>query len=67
MARFRIVQEPSPADPQEPMYEVQEKVLWWWEYRMYFTDLRDAERWIIKTLEATDRPFVETRVVQEYQ
>ena len=68
MARFRIVQQPSILDPREVRYQIQEKVMWWWEDRFtYFVSFKEAEELIIKTLEAMDRPFVETRVVQEYQ
>ena len=67
MARFRIVQKPSILDPREARYQIQEKVMWWWEDRFtYFVSFKEAEDLIIKTLEAMDRPFVETRVVQEY-
>ena len=67
MARFRIVQRPSILDPQTARYHIQEKVMWWWEDRFtHFASFKKAEDLIIKTLEATNRPFVETRVVQEY-
>ena len=37
------------------------------EYSPTLERIKEAEDLIIKKLEATDRPFVETRVVQEYQ
>jgi hypothetical protein len=68
MARFRIVQKPSILDPRVARYQIQEKVMWWWEDRlMHFASFKEAENLIIKKLEAVDRPFVETRVIQEYQ
>ncbi len=67
MARFRIVQKPSILDPRRPTYEVQEKELWWWNFRNVFNDLNEAEEWTIKLIESLDRPFVKTCVVGEYK
>jgi len=67
MARFRIVQKPSVMDPRIPMYEVQEKELWWWNFRNVFNDLNEAEEWTIKLIESLERPFVKTGVVGEYK
>jgi hypothetical protein len=67
MARFRIVQKPSVLDPHRPMYEVQEKELWWWNFRNVFHDLNEAEEWTIKIIENLERPFVKTCVMSEYQ
>ena len=67
MARFRIVQKPSVLDPRRPMYEVQEKELWWWNFRNVFNDLNEAEEWTIKLIESLERPFVKTCVMSEYQ
>ena len=67
MARFRIVQKPSIMDPRIPMYEVQEKELWWWNFRNVFNDLNEAEEWTIKLIESLERPFVKTGVVGEYK
>ena len=67
MARFRIVQKPSVMDPRIPMYEVQEKELWWWTFRNVFNDLNEAEEWTIKLIESLERPFVKTCVVGKYK
>jgi hypothetical protein len=67
MARFRIVQKPSVMDPRIPVYEVQEKELWWWTFRNVFNDLNEAEEWTIKLIESLERPFVKTGVVGEYK
>jgi len=67
MARFRIVQKPSVVDPRRPMYEVQEKELWWWNFRNVFNDLNEAEEWTAQLIESLERPFVKTRVVGEYK
>jgi len=67
MARFRIVQKPSVMDPRRPMYEVQEKELWWWNFRNVFNDLNEAEEWTVQLIESLERPFVKTRVVGEYK
>jgi phage pi2 protein 07 len=67
MPQFRIVQKPSGLDPRKPMYEVQEKELWWWNFRNVFHDLEEAEQWTIKTIESLERPFVQTCVVSEYK
>ncbi|MFZ9327618.1 MAG: hypothetical protein ACO24H_09230 [Polynucleobacter sp.] len=67
MARFRIVQKPSYLDPCKPMYEVQEKELWWWNFRDVFYDLNEAEEWTIKMIESLERPFVKTCVLGEYK
>jgi hypothetical protein len=67
MARFRIVQKPSGLDPRKPMYEVQQKEFWWWNFRNVFHDPNEAEEWTIKMIESLERPFVKTCVMSEYQ
>lgn len=67
MARFRIVQKPSGLDPRKPMYEVQQKEFWWWNFRNVFYDPNEAEEWTIKLIESLERPFVKTCVMSEYQ
>jgi hypothetical protein len=67
MARFRIVQKPSVLDPCKPMYEVQEKELWWWNFCNVFYDLNEAEKWTVKKIESLERPFVKTCVLGEYK
>ncbi len=67
MARFRIVQKPSILDPRRPTYEVQEKELWWWNFRNVFNDPNEAEEWTITMIESLGRPFVKTCVLSEYK
>ncbi len=46
---------------------MQEKELWWWNFRNVFHDLNEAEEWTIKIIENMERPFVKTGVVGEYK
>jgi hypothetical protein len=49
------------------MYEVQEKELWWWNFRNVFNDPNEAEEWTITMIESLGRPFVKTCVLSEYK
>jgi hypothetical protein len=64
LARFRIRQRPSCVRPWEPVFDVEERVLWWWESRGTSFLRFDAA---LKHLEDLDSapPNVERKVVYE--
>jgi hypothetical protein len=63
MASFRIKQCPSYSTPGMAVFEVQERRLFWWEYRGLFFSLEEAERRVVEL--KTTQP-VETKIVKEY-
>ena len=63
MARYRIMQRPSYCTPSRAVFEVEERFLFWWEYRDLFFTLEEAEQCIAQLRLA--KP-VERKIVKEY-
>lgn len=63
MARFRIVQKPSYCSPGRALFDVEERCLFWWEYRGFHLSLQEAEDHV----EALKKEVpVERMVIKEY-
>ena len=65
MARFRIVQRPSVTDPSRARFDVQEKVLWWWELIDFAWTIEEAKQLFLKIKSARENA-IETKVIKEY-
>lgn len=65
MARFRIVQRPSGADPAQARFDVEERVWFQWEDRGWSFDLEEAENQIAQIQEHR-RNTIKTKVIKEY-
>lgn len=70
MARFRIIKRPCLLDPCKPRYDVQERVLWWWEdyeHGEIFYTMEEAEKYV-ERLQRGDccTRLVLPQVVKEY-
>ncbi|CAB4154840.1 hypothetical protein UFOVP649_34 [uncultured Caudovirales phage] len=65
MAHFRIVQRPSYCDPTRARFDVQEKVLWWWELIDFEWTIEEAEQLLLK-IRGQRNNRVETKVIKEY-
>ena len=63
MARYRIKQRPSFTTPGNAIFETEERVLLWWEYRGLYGSLRQAEQRVTEL--QTGKP-VAAKVVKEY-
>jgi hypothetical protein len=66
LPRYRIVQRPRLLDPSQPKYEVEKRLLFWWEPRGTFFDLEGARERVnhLKTLDQTGP--VPEKVIQTY-
>jgi hypothetical protein len=65
MARLRIVQRPSCCDPAKARFDIQEKVLWWWELINFAWTIEEAEQFLLDI--RTERGIlIETKVIKEY-
>jgi hypothetical protein len=65
MARFRIVQRPSVCDPERARFDIQEKILWWWEFIDFGWTIEGAEQLLLKIKSARGN-VIETKVIKEY-
>ena len=63
MAHYRIVQRPSYSSPWQAFFEIQERVLFWWEYRGLHYSVEEAEHYIAKMKESQP---IKTKVIKEY-
>ena len=63
MARYRIKQRPSYCTPGRPLFDVEERCLFWWEYRGMYLSLQEAEE---RIAELRSMKPVETKIVKEY-
>lgn len=61
--RFRIRQAPSFSRPSQPLFFVEERMLWWWEERGWFGTLEHAMDRIDEL--DNDPPPVKRKVVYE--
>lgn len=66
MARYRIIEKPSYFRPWEPTYEIQKRVLFWWETVHSENILEWAESWVASALENDAKPEIRRKVVQTY-
>ena len=65
MARYRIIQRPSYADPRQVFFTVEKRDFIWWKHAGLSLSLEGAERRVAELQEAERNP-VETKVVKEY-
>jgi hypothetical protein len=65
MARFRIVQRPSFTNLVRARFDIQEKVLWWWEFIDFAFTFEEAEVLLLKIKTDRENP-IETKVIKEY-
>ena len=65
MARFRIVQRPSVCNPGMARFDIQEKILWWWECIDLGWTIEEAEGLLLKIKTERENP-IETKVIKEY-
>lgn len=63
---YRIVQRASVLDPTTAVYEVDEKVCWWWEACGTFDTLLQAEKRVID-LKQKQQYRVERKVIRIYE
>lgn len=63
MARYRIKQRPSYSVPGMATFDVEERCLFWWEYRGFFLSMEEAKQRVIEL--KTTKP-VETKIIEEY-
>jgi hypothetical protein len=63
MARFRIKRRPSYCTPGRAVFDVEERCLFWWEYRGMYLSLEGAEQEVeeLKTMQS-----VKTKIMKEY-
>jgi hypothetical protein len=63
MARFRIKRRPSYCTPGRAVFDVEERCLFWWEYRGMYLSLEGAEQEVeeLKTMQP-----VKTKIMKEY-
>jgi len=66
MARYRIVERPSFADPSEPIFAVEKKEWFWWNYVGVFSTFAEAFKRALELQEADRKGTVKTRVVEEF-
>ena len=65
MTRYRIVRRPGYVDPTEPVYEIERRVLWWWEdTRGVFFSVEEAKEWILH-LQAADANPIKREIVYQ--
>jgi hypothetical protein len=69
MARLRILQRPSCCDPAKARFDIQEKVLWWWELVNFAWTIEEAieeaEQFLLD-IRAEKGILIETKVIKEY-
>ena len=65
MTRYRIIQHPSFLDPSQPLYEVQQRVWFWWDHAGVFDRLHDAET-RVRQLQAAEHTSIKREVIREY-
>lgn len=66
MARYRIVEKPSFADPSEPIFAVEKRVWFWWEYAGLFGTFAEAFKRGLELQEADRKGVVKIKVVEEF-
>ena len=63
MARYRIKQRPSYTNPGNAIFETEERVLLWWEYRAMHFSIEEAERHVADMKETHP---VRTKIIKQY-
>ena len=63
MARFRIKRRPSHCTPGRAIFDVEERRLFWWEYRGMYLSLEEAEQ---RAEELKAIQPVQTKIMKEY-
>lgn len=63
MARYRIIERNSFLYAGVPMYDVEERCLWWWEPRGIYESCAEAEQRVAKLKTAKSIPW---KVVKKY-
>lgn len=66
MPKHRIIERPSVLDPTQPVYEVEERILWWWQNMGLCTSLQEAQDRVKDLRRIAKEVRVKRRVVQEY-
>ena len=65
MARFRIVQRPSWADPTKACFDVEERIWWSWKLIGFEWTIEEAEQGLFDAINKRNNR-VETKVIKEY-
>jgi hypothetical protein len=63
--RYRIIQRPSYYDPSSPIFDVQRRVLFWWEPAGTCANLDDAEQRVLH-LKSAAKNTVTIKTVKEF-
>jgi hypothetical protein len=63
MARYRIKQRPSCATPGNAIFETEERVLLWWEYRGMHFSIEEAEQHVAEMQENIP---IKTKIIKQY-
>lgn len=63
--RYRIIRRPSCVNPAMPIYQVERRVLWWWEDAGCFLSLKAAKGQIHELRQADANPIKREVIHQE--
>lgn len=66
MPRYRIIERPSLLDPTDPVYEVEERIMWWWQNMGLCVSLQEAQNRVEDLRRASSAVKVQRRIIQEY-
>jgi len=66
MPKYRIIERPSVLDRTQPIYEVEERTLWWWQHMGLLDSLQEAQERVEELRRSAAMVTVKRRVVQEY-
>lgn len=66
MTRYRIVERPSFVDPSKPVFVVEKRVWFWWDYAGIYESFAEAFKRGLELQEADRKGIVKTRVVEEF-